>query len=351
MPSSYPTSPLDAQRGTCVVTGGAGFIGAAAVRALLQRGRRVVVLDNLSSGRLERLPLAHEMLRFERFDICEAEALAEYLRSSGASQLLHLAGPVGVRRVLADPDLAAGQIDALGKAVIEALGSLPEGQRPRLFAASTSEVYGAAEGAMGEDAPLRTPGGAARWSYALAKQACEQHYDAARLWEREEQPVHLRLFNVVGPGQDADGGMVLPTFLERALAGESLPVHGDGLQVRTYGHVLDVAEDLADMLGCEFFPAGPLNLGGTATASAAELAQIVSGQVSVALSASPAPLEYVDPTATLAGFAEVRRRIPNLARARDLGLARRTQSLEAIVADSLQTALRDRTLPCASLGS
>lgn len=351
MPSSYPTSPLDAQRGTCVVTGGAGFIGAATVRALLLRGRRVVVLDNLSCGRLERLPLGHELLRFERFDMCAAGALAEHLRSSGASQVLHLAGPVGVRRVLADPDLAAGQIDALGKALIEALSQLPAEQRPRLFAASTSEVYGAAEDAMGEDAPLRTSGGAARWSYALAKQACEQHYDAARLWELEQQPVHLRLFNVVGPGQDADGGMVLPTFLQCALAGESLPVHGDGLQLRTYGHVSDVAEDLADMLGRESFPAGPLNLGGTAAASAFELAQMVSEQVSVALGGSPAPLEYVDPTATLTGFAEVRRRLPDLARARELGLARHTQSLEAIVADSLQAALRGRTLPCASLGS
>ncbi|MFT7677865.1 MAG: UDP-glucose 4-epimerase [Planctomycetota bacterium] len=351
MSSAYPTSPLDPQRGTCVVTGGAGFVGAAAVRALLQRGRNVVVLDNLSSGRLERLPLAHEQLRFERFDVCDAQALAEHLGALDVTQVLHLAGPVGVRRVLADPELAAGQIGDLGKAMITALASLPAGSRPRLFAASTSEVYDASDVAMGEDAPLRTPGGAARWSYALAKQTCEEHYDAAHLWEVDAGPVHLRLFNVVGPGQDADGGMVLPTFLQRALAGASLPVHGDGRQVRTYGHVLDVAEDIADMLGREFFPAGPLNLGGTATASATELAQLVSEEVCALRGGKAALLEYVDPAATLTGFAEVRRRIPDLARAHDLGLARRNRTLQAIVIDSLEAALRDRTLPCASPGS
>ncbi len=333
----------------CVVTGGAGFVGSAVVRWALRQGYRVLVVDDLSSGKLERLPMAHGHLELRRQDAAGAGVLAAALTDSGATRLLHLAGPVGVRRVLSDPGAAEAQILALGRAVIAELASLPS-PRPRLFAASTSEVYAEQLGPMGEDSPLRAPGGAARWCYALAKRACEERFDRSGLWPEARGPVHLRLFNVVGPGQDADGGMVLPTFLTHALAGRPLPVHGDGRQERTYGYIDDVAADIGRLVFELDAPPGALNLGGSAAASATELAELVLR--TVAAEGGPrGQLRRVDPAALMEGFAEVQRREPNLARARALGLGESCRSLNAIVEGTLAALLPGRKLPCASPGS
>jgi UDP-glucose 4-epimerase len=147
--------------------------------------------------------------------------------------------------------------------------------------------------------------------------------------------VHLRFFNVVGPGQDAVSGMVLPRFVEAALRGATLEVHGDGAQVRTFAHVDDVARDVAALaLGrSDHFAGGPLNLGGTAHASVRALAELVAARAEHHGLPNPS-ITRVDPLRAVApSFADVRHRVPDLARARGLGLAQRARSLAAIVDD------------------
>ncbi len=335
LPPSNDSQPGDAPT-TVLVTGGAGFVGAATVRALLGRpgtnDLRIHVIDDLSAGDRSRLPNDPRVV-LDVADVTAPGVLPAVLQNGGPYDVaLHLAGRVGVRRVLADPDDCRRVTEQAADAWTTALTSIPADRRPRLISASTSEVYSDVEGLLAEDAPLRSVDGQGRWAYAGSRVAAEYRFDAIQdLWPEGRGPVHLRFFNVTGPGQDADSGMVLPTFIERARAAEQLPVHGDGSQVRTLAHVDDVAEDLADLIRREaWVEGGALNLGGTARTTVLDLARICIRVAGL----SDDIIQFVDPCEGLPNFEEVRWREPDLTRARNFGLARRTRSLEAIVRDA-----------------
>lgn len=319
---------------TVLVTGGAGFIGVRVSALLLEAGARVVVADDLSAGDGRGLP-TDPRLSLRPLDVTAPGAVSGLLGEEGdIDTVIHLAARVGVRRVLADPEGCWSAHLAGGRELMAAIDARPAHARPRVLAASTSEVYRDQPGALGEDAALRSLGGRGRWAYAASKLAVERLLDAcADLWPAGRGPIHLRFFNVVGPGQDADSGMVLPTFVEQALAGRPLTVHGDGSQVRTFAHVDDVAADLVQLVSMEGVPAGPLNLGGTARATVAELAARVAALV------APGRIEvaHTDPQRTISSrFEEVQHREPDLGRARGLGLACGGRDLAAIVADTVE---------------
>ena len=320
---------------TVLVTGGAGFVGAAVVRALLRDGTRVIAVDDLSAGHIDRLE-DHGRLERHLVDVRDVAEVRSLLTDGPPiDTLVHLAARVGVRTVLADPDGCAAQnVDGV-TALIEALRSTPLERRPRLLAASSSEVYADSEQPLGEGAPLRVEA-EGRWAYAASKRAGEALLDAqAGLWPAGQAPLHLRFFNVVGPGQDAVSGMVLPRFVEAARVGHAIEVHGDGGQVRTFAHVEDVAADVAQLASATV-PGGALNLGGTARASILELAQTVALGAERHGWARP-QIRRVDPHRVVApGFRDVRHRVPDLSRALDFGLARRARSLTAIVDDMLK---------------
>jgi UDP-glucose 4-epimerase len=171
-----------------------------------------------------------------------------------------------------------------------------------------------------------------RWAYAASKLRGEQLLDDADLWSPGAAAVHLRFFNVVGPGQDSDSGMVLPTFVENALAGAPIPVHGDGAAQRTFAHVDEVARVLRELVEHPALPGGALNVGGGARTTIAHLAQLVR-----AGSALKSELHYIDPRSLCgANFEEVAFRQPDLARLSTLGVALPAMGLERIVQDSLE---------------
>lgn len=320
---------------TVLVTGGIGFVGASVVRALLAEGARVVVLDDRSGGARLELP-DDQRVSLVVGDVRDRALLTELLRAEPrVLALVHLAARVGVRTVLADPDgSAAANLDGV-HSVLAAVAALQPDRRPRVLAASSSEVYADSATPLHEGSPLRAQH-AGRWAYAAAKLAGERALDArAALWRAGDAPVHLRFFNVVGPGQDAASGMVLPRFIEAAQHVAALEVHGDGAQVRTFAHVEDVARDVAALALRQTAPfsGGALNLGGRARASMAELAELVAARAQQHGLARPT-IVRVDPTRAVApSFADVRHRVPDLSRARSLGLAQRARSLAAIVDD------------------
>lgn len=330
---------------TALVTGAAGFIGAAVTRELLGVGARVIAVDDLSAGDLARLEgLPGDLLEVVQGDASDP-ALLSRLLSSGPDVVIHLAGRVGVRTVLSDPELCERENVQLGAAVAGAIaGHSYGGARPRVLAASTSEVYAESAAPLSEASSLRPRIASGRWRYAASKLACEEAFDEA-LGVDGPRPVHLRFFNVVGPGQDGSSGMVLPRFVEAARASAPLTIHGGGGSVRTFAHVEAVAHDIAALALPQLFGdgsraacladvEGPLNLGGMARATVLELAQ------EVALAASrrglaPSPLEHVDPRVTISPrFDEVLHRVPDLTRLRGLGLGRDPWSLRDIVEDT-----------------
>lgn len=222
-----------------LVTGGAGFLGSHLAEALLARGCAVTVLDDLSTGRCENL--AHlegqGRFRFVRGSALDEAALDELAAESPL--IIHLAAVVGVRLIVEQP-VRAIETNVLGaRAVLQA--ALRRGCRVLL--ASSSEVYGKGGAApLREQGPTRLgPAGSPRWAYAASKLAAE-HLGLAYHRQLGLPLAIFRPFNLIGPRQLGRYGMVVPRFVEQALAGRPLTVYGDGRQRRCFLHVADSVE-------------------------------------------------------------------------------------------------------------
>src|SRR6516165_1727911 len=230
---------------TSLVTGGAGFIGSHLVESLLADGRRVVVLDDLSTGDAANLDAVrdHPQLRVVLDIIANEARLAELLEE--ADEVYHLAAVVGVRLVLEDPDRTVATNVGPTEVLLHRLAARPK----PLFLASTSEVYGkTSKMPLAEDDDLVLgPTTRGRWIYACSKALDE--YLALAHFRRGGLPVVVgRFFNVVGPRQIGRYGMVLPRFVDQALSGGPLVVHDDGRQVRCFAHVRDTVESVLKLM-------------------------------------------------------------------------------------------------------
>lgn len=215
---------------TVVITGGAGFIGSHLTDAFLARGGRVLVIDDLSSGRRENVPAGAEL---HVLDIRSPEA-ADLVRESGAAILVHAAAQIDVRRSVADPVFDAG-VNVLGSLnLFEA--ARQGGMRQVIFASTGGAIYGEQDVFPAtEEHPARPLS-----PYGVAKLAVERYlffYHAAYGLDA----TCLRYANVYGERQNPHGEAgVVAIFLDRLLAGQAPTINGDGLQTRDYVHVSDV---------------------------------------------------------------------------------------------------------------
>jgi UDP-glucose 4-epimerase len=294
---------------TSLVTGGAGFIGSHLVEALLRRGQRVLVLDDLSTGDRENLrDVEHDPgLEMVVDSITNENRLAELIRR--VDDIYHLAASVGVRLVLDEPVRTV----TTNVGPTEAVLRLAEAQRIPLFLASTSEVYGKnPKLPLAEDDDLLLgPTSKGRWIYACSKALDE--YLALGYAERTRLPVVVgRFFNVVGTRQVGRYGMVLPRFVDQALAGGPLIVYDDGKQVRCFAHVADIVRGVLDLMACPAAKGKVFNLGSDQPVSIRELAEAVTRVVDPALAIEHIPYA----TAYAPGFEDIRNRIPDLSRIR-----------------------------------
>jgi UDP-glucose 4-epimerase len=245
--------------GTVVVTGGAGFIGANLCRVLLATDGvdRVVALDDLSTGAEANLDGLDVDLVVG--SILDDSALDKAL--PGAASVVHLAARASVPRSIEDP-LASHEVNATGTVrVLEALRRHDVGH---VVVASSSSVYGA-----NPVLPKREDLAPAPLSpYAASKLATESYALAwAHVWDIEA--LAFRFFNVYGPLQTAGHAYaaVVPAFVEAALAGRPIPVHGDGLQTRDFTYVDSVAAIIATAVAAGIGHPEPVNLafGGRST--------------------------------------------------------------------------------------
>jgi len=294
-----------------LVTGGAGFIGSHLVDGLLAAGWQVVVLDNLSTGRLANLAhLTHEpRVSLVEGDVCDGELVARLVR--GCEVVYHLAAVVGVKYVLDDP-LGGIRTNVYGTENVLAAASRCGA---RVCFASTSEVYGQS-GAVpfAEDsARVLGPTWIARWSYATAK-ALGEHLCFA-YHERGLEVSIVRYFNAYGPRLHPAGyGSVIARFIGQALAGAPLTVHGDGRQSRAFTYVADSVRGTI-LAGTERAALGQaFNIGGDAETSIVELARTI-----VALTGSSSAVSFQPYEAAYGpNFADPQRRLPDVAKARRL---------------------------------
>jgi UDP-glucose 4-epimerase len=295
------------------VTGGAGFIGSHLTPLLLARGDEVTIIDNLSTGRRTNLPgPPHPRVRFIEADL--SNALAALGPGELFDEVYHLAAAVGVKLVVEDP-IGCLETNIIGTSHLLrfVLRHGPGGGPAATVIASSSEVYGKSDKVpFGEDDDVvYGPTVRSRWSYAASK-AVDEYLALAHHARHGLPAVVARFFNTVGPRQVGEYGMVLPNFVRAALAGEDLPIYGDGRQVRCLCDVRDVAAALPRLLAEPACHGRVFNIGSDRALTIEELADMVIGTLGSRSGKRFIPYE----TAYAAGFEDLRRRVPDLSRIR-----------------------------------
>ena len=310
----------------CLITGGAGFIGSHLSDALLERGHRVHVLDDLSTGAVDNIAHLKGKSGFEyTFDSATNRQLVAELVDT-ADVIYHLAAAVGVELIVESP---ARTIDTNVHCTEVLLAQAAKKHKP-VFIASTSEVYGKSTSIpFSEDGDLVLGStNVGRWSYAISK-ALDECLALAYWKERKLPTVVGRLFNTVGPRQTGRYGMVIPRFVRQALANQPLTVYGDGSQQRVFCHVRDVTDLLAQLMERDDVYGEVFNIGGNEEVSMSALAVLVRDLAGSKSELITVPYdEAYEP-----GFEDMARRVPNTEKIRTLTGWEPKASLKDIVAD------------------
>ena len=292
-----------------LVTGGAGFIGSHLAEKLLDRGYRVHVIDDLSTGSFDNISHLDGDPRFRHtVDSVLNTAVMEKL-IGWSDVVFHLAAAVGVEYVIRN-QLKALEVNVRGAEVVF---SEAEKSKTKVVLFSTSEIYGKSVKVpfKEDDDSLMGPTTLTRWSYAVTK-ALDEILALAYRAERDLPIVILRVFNTCGPRQIGRYGMVVPRFVNQALAGEPIKVFGDGTQTRCFASVHDVVRGVVDLAESESALGEVFNIGSDQEISIKDLAEKVK---QVASSASPIELVPYD-EAYGPGFEDMMRRVPDLSKIR-----------------------------------
>jgi len=286
-----------------LITGGAGFIGSHLAERLLDRGDRVVLLDNLSTGSMDNIRhlKSFDRMEYHLDNIENRQLVAELVDDADA--VIHLAAAVGVKLIVESP-VRTIETNVNGtQRILEAACK----KRKLVLTASTSEVYGKNTNVpFHEDADLVLgPTTKGRWSYAASKALDE--FLALSYWKEKQLPVIVvRLFNTVGPRQTGRYGMVLPNFVKAALDNTPISVYGDGKQSRCFCDVRDTVEALVRLIDTDRSIGEVINVGNTEEVSIDGLAQLVKQRTN-----SMSPIEFVPyDKAYEPGFEDMMRRVP-----------------------------------------
>jgi UDP-glucose 4-epimerase len=327
MADNEPIDRVAPRKRRVLLTGGAGFIGGHLTAALLDRGDHVTVIDDLSTGRTENLDRVrgNPDLRVVIGDVRDASIMGEL--TAEADLVYHLAAVVGVQLVV-DDALTTIRTNVLGTDAV--LGAAAEHGVPVMLA-STSEVYGkcATLPAREDDDVLLGASRHSRWSYAASKLVDEM---LALAYHRQAglPVVVFRLFNTVGPRQTGRYGMVVPRLVEAALAGQRLPVHGDGLQSRSFLHVADAVSALVGLADCPEAVGCVVNVGASREVTIGDLAR----RVLELTGGDPGRVRHVPYNEAYSpGYEDVRRRVADTSRLEGLIGWRVTRSLDDIIND------------------
>jgi UDP-glucose 4-epimerase len=288
-----------------LLTGGAGFIGSHLAESIVKNNHEVVILDNLSTGKIENIKFLTTNTLFVDGSILDQKLLDELINQS--DYVVHLAAALGVLNILDSP-LQCLETNVQGTANI--LMFADKYKKPVLIA-STSEIYGKnSKVPLNEEDdriighPLKS-----RWSYSEAKAVDES---LAYFYYRERGlPIRIiRFFNTVGPRQVGNYGMVLPRFVNAALNNEKLSVYGGGDQIRCFCHVDDAVKALLLVMDSDKAIGEVFNVGNNQQISIMELAKTVIEITGSNSSIEMIPYEKAYPQ----GFEDMQRRVPDISK-------------------------------------
>jgi UDP-glucose 4-epimerase len=298
-----------------LITGGAGFIGSHLADRLLESGEEVYVIDDLSSGSLKNVEHLQDNPQFHLVvDTVLHEAVMNELVFK-CERIYHMAAVVGVKQIMNRP------VETLETNVkgTEMVLRLANHHKKKVLIASTSEVYGKVMDGencrqLTEDTDrLMGSTSKRRWAYACSKALDE--FLALAYYEEKKLPVVIaRLFNTVGPRQTGQYGMVVPNFVQKALIGKPIVVHGDGSQSRTFIHISDAVDALMGLMAEPSALGQVVNVGSTEEVTIKELALLVKE-----LTGSESDIEYISyDKAYGPGFEDMKRRCPDITRIEEL---------------------------------
>lgn len=251
---------------TILVTGGAGFIGSHLCKYLLQKGDKVICIDNLLTGNKKNIA---ELIEHPNFSFRKADIISPIFTNERITQIYNLACPASpvayqfnaIRTIKAN---TIGMINMLGIAKLH---------NAKILQASTSEVYGdPAEHPQKESYRGNVSCTGIRACYDEGKRVAEtlcfdyhrQHGVDIRI---------VRIFNTYGPNMDINDGRVVSNFIIQALKNEDITIYGNGTQTRSFCYVSDLVDGIYLMMNSQ--TTGPINLGNPTEFTIEELADVV----------------------------------------------------------------------------
>jgi UDP-glucose 4-epimerase len=304
-----------------LILGGAGFIGQHLTHKLLKtRQQRVTIIDNLSTSKinLDEFSEYKNLFSFIHADIqsLEDKQLLKLMRDN--NRVFHFAGSVGVEHIDKNPkETLFNNVSLTNKL----LPLFRESKRHVIFS-STSEVYG--NGPFNEEDSCNIgPSNKLRWGYAASKLMTEFLLNAS-----EMPSTIFRFFNIVGPGQLSDYGMVLPRFVESAKRNEDLIVYGTGEQIRCFFHIDDATDAI---IKCSGFKNELFNIGNDNPVTINELAKKV-----IEISGSNSKIIHVPYEKAFSNnHQDIQTRIPDITKLREKTGFKPKHDLEKIIMDML----------------
>ncbi|MEX2670658.1 MAG: NAD-dependent epimerase/dehydratase family protein [Phycisphaeraceae bacterium] len=317
-----------------LITGGAGFVGSHLARQLVHAGHHVHLLDDLSTG--SRANVADILgpncvLQVQRV----GAALSNIAWLHDFDAIYHLAAAVGVQLIVDNPvhTIETNVLETAKVFQAAAAFNIP------VLVTSSSEVYGKSDRVPFREDDDVTYGSTiySRWSYAATK-ALDEYLAMAHHRQEQLPVVVVRLFNTVGPRQLGRYGMVLPRFVEAALANRDIHIYGDGEQTRCFCHVTDVVDALPKLLADPTCHGRVFNLGSDKEISINALAD----RVIAAAGSSSRKILIPYEEAYGAAFDDLRRRVPDLSRIREAIGFTPTQSIDQIIDELIHVARATR---------
>ena len=284
------------------ITGGAGFIGSHLADALVARGDAVTILDNMSTGSASNIAHLKGKIEIIKGDIRDVATVEKAM--ANADLVLHMAAALGVNTILESPIESVSTNFTGSEVVLQAATKLNK----RIIIASTSEIYGKnPKQPLNEldDRVVGTPQ-KIRWTYSDAK-ALEEAIAHALFLTKGLKVTTVRLFNTVGPRQTGRYGMVVPRFVQSALAGQPITIYGDGTQSRVFCHVADAVKAILFLAADDKSIGEVYNIGGVGETTIKQLAEKI-----IERTKSTSAITYTAyDDAYPAGYEDMQRRVPD----------------------------------------
>lgn len=289
-----------------LIVGGAGFIGSHLVDFYLNLNKKVIVIDNLSTGKLANIDQHRKKpyFKFYQADLLDWQDLEAVLRD--CELVYDLAAIVGMFNVLEKPIATLHTNIHITERLLASIAKLKN--KPLVVIASSSEVYGSKPGEMREnDALMIEATNKSHASYPISK-LCNEITGIAYYKEEKIPVIILRIFNTVGPRQSSRYGMVLPRFIQQALENKPLTIFDDGQQTRAFCDVRDLCNIIYQVANAEKSVGEIINVGGDKAISIIELATMVK---KISQSTSTFQFKSFDEVYGK-GYIDIQNRKPNL---------------------------------------